>query len=183
MVAVTYRLYTIYKSKAKDNKVENLNTRINIYFIIAMLIMVIYSSICAFCILKFHLSSYGTIDTYRQQVCDYHGRGIWESIERRVNELIYVIMIILIVKTGRVCKKYGAFKYIYVMFFIGIMEYAFRFILNHLPSNGYFGFYFICIIIETILYGVLIYYLVGSRLLYVIKNISIADHMSYEELL
>jgi len=183
MVAVTYRLYTIYKSKAHDVKVGALNTRIKFFFIISMLIMIIYSSICALFLLKFYFSSYGTIDTYRQQVCEYHGSGAWEFIERRVNELIYIVMIVLIVKTGRVCKKYGAFKYIYIMFIIGIMEYTFDFILNHLPSNGYFGFYFFSIIVRTILYGLLIYYMVGSRLLYVIKNIKIADNLSYEELL
>ncbi|ORX54250.1 hypothetical protein BCR36DRAFT_322626, partial [Piromyces finnis] len=180
MVAVTYRLYTIYSSKAKDNKIKHLNTRINIFFIIAMLIMVFYSAAVSLFILNFYFHSYGTIDTYRQQVCTYSDNGIFESIERRVNELIYIVMIVLIVRTGKVCKKYGAFKYIYIMFCIGIMEYAFNFILNYLPTNGYFGFYLISIIIKTVLNGLLIYYLVGSRLIYVIKHRNNADNLNYE---
>jgi len=92
-------------------------------------------------------------------------------------------MIILIIKTGRVCKKYGVFKYIYIMFIIGIMEYTTEYLLRILPTNGYFGFYLIIFIIKTILNAFLIYYLVGSRLLYVIKNRERANHMNYEELL
>ncbi|OUM59626.1 hypothetical protein PIROE2DRAFT_63642 [Piromyces sp. E2] len=96
MVAVTYRLYTIYRSKARDNKIKNLNTRIYIFFIIGMISMVVYSAICSFFIHNYYFLSYGTIDTYRQPVCKYTDSRVFEFIERRVNELIinYQLMVI-----------------------------------------------------------------------------------------
>jgi len=93
MVAVTYRLYNIYKLKANDDKKKNLNSRIAVFFLIGMLIMIIYSTCSAVFFLKFHFSSYGTIDTYRQQVCYATGPTYLESLERRVNELIVSINI------------------------------------------------------------------------------------------
>jgi len=182
LVAITYRIYTIYKNKAKDNKSKNLNKKVSYVFIIGLIIMIIYSSCCALFLSDFHFVSYGTIDTYRQPVCENVKYTFLESIERRVNELIYIIMIILIIKTGRISKKFGEFKYIYFLFAIGIMEYALRFILSKLPSNSYFGFYLVSIIINGLLNIALIYYLIGSRLIYVMRHPNDTEPYKIEEL-
>jgi len=182
LFAITYRIYTIYKNKSKDNKSKNLNKKVSAAFIIGLILMIIYSAICSLGFNEFHFMAYGTIDTYRQPVCEIVKYTFLESIERRINEFIYLVMVYLIIRTGRISKKFGEFKFIYFLFVIGIMEYALRFILNNLPSNGYFGFYLISIIINAILNTFLIYYLVGSRLIYVIKHPNESESYKIEEL-
>jgi hypothetical protein len=182
MVAVTYRIYTIYHNKSKDIKNKNLNRRIYTLFIVGLLLMIIYSACSSFLVLKFFFQANGTIDTYRQPLCTYNSGGILEWIERRINEAIYIVMIFLIIVTGRISKKFGEFKYIYCMFFIGIMEYGFNYILSILPSNKYFGFYLLTIVINSILNSLLIYYLVGSRLIYCIKHPNDSEPYHIEEL-
>jgi len=182
LFAITYRIYTIYKNKSKDNKSKNLNKKVSAAFIGGLIIMIIYSTITSLVFNEFHFLSYGNIDTYRQPVCNNVKNTFLEWIERRVNELIYLIMIYLIIRTGRISKKFGEFKFIYFLFAIGIMEYALAFLLSILPSNGYFGFYLVCIIINAILNTFLIYYLVGSRLIYVIKHPNESESYKIEEL-
>jgi len=183
MVAITYRIYTIYKNKARDNKIKNLNVRVYIIFVLALLAMIVYAYCVSMFIIKYFLQSYGTITTYRLPNCEYRGNGIYESIERRVNELIYIIMIILVICTGKVSKKYGEFKYIYIMFCVGIMEYGFNFILAKLPSNGYFGYYILTVVINMFLNLLLIYYLIGSKLIYCIKHPNDTEPYNLQDLL
>jgi len=170
MVAVTYRIYKIYRNKSKLDIGRYLNKKIVIYLILGLAAMIIYASISSFRLIQYYLDTYGTIKTYRQPVCNYETSGVFESIERRVNELIYLIMIYMVVRTGSVSKKFGEFKYVYIMFCIGIMEYTREYIITILPTNTFYQIYILIFALDMALYILLIYYLVGSRLIYVIKH-------------
>ncbi|ORX78816.1 hypothetical protein BCR32DRAFT_269865 [Anaeromyces robustus] len=170
MFAVTYRIYTIFNNKAKDKSSKHLNKYIIIFLVLALVAIITYSSISSFFILNFYLQSYGNINTYRNPTCEYEGNKIFEFLERRFNELVYIVMFILVIKTGKVSKRFGEFKYIYIMIFILIIELSTSFLLSHLPLNGYYGYYLLMCFVEMIADVLLIYYLVGSRLIYVLKH-------------
>jgi len=183
MFAVTYRIYTIFSNKSKDKSSKHLNKYIIIFLVLSLVGMIIYSSISSFFILNFYLQSYGNINTYRNPSCEYEGNGIFEFLERRFNELVYIVMFFLVIKTGRVSKRFGEFKYIYIMIFILIIEISTSFLLSHLPLNGYYGFYFAMFLVEMIADVLLIYYLVGSRLIYVLKHPNESEPYNVESLI
>jgi len=171
MVAVTYRIYKILTNKSKVSVDRNLNSRIVIFFIVGLSLMLMYSAFCAFHMLDFFLSSQGTIKTFRHPECDYSSNlNLLESIERRINELIYVFLVYMVVRTAKVSKKFGEFKYVYIMFIIGILEYARSYLESIIPQKTYYYYYMAVISFSIIMNGVLIYFLIGSRLIYVIKH-------------
>jgi len=171
MVAVTYRIYKILTNNSNVSVDRNLNSRIVIFFIVGMTLMICYSSFTAFRVLDFFLSSEGTIKTFRQPICDYSSDlFLLESVERRINEAIYLFLVYMVVRTARVSKKFGEFKYVYIMFFTGIFEYTRSYFISIIPQGSYYYFYVAVISISILLDGLLIYFLIGSRLIYVIKH-------------
>jgi len=170
MVAVTYRIYKIFCNTSKFKVSRNLNRNVVIFFIVGMLIMMTYSLICSQVFLEFFFESSGRITTYRQPDCRSDGPAVLESLERRVNELIYVVMVYMVIRTGRISKRFGEFKYVYIMFLTGIMEYARNFFINIIPQESFYGYHILIIVVSMLVDAIFIYFLVGSRIIYAIKH-------------
>jgi len=169
MVAVTYRIYKIFCNKKFDAN-RNLNKNIVIFFIGGMLVMICYSCICANFFLEFFIESSGRITTYRQPYCNNDGHVLLESVERRVNEIIYVVMVYMVIRTGRVSKKFGEFKYVYIMFLTGIIEYIREALIKKIPKENFYWYHILIIVVCMLVDALFIYFLVGSRIIYAMKH-------------
>jgi len=170
MVAVTYRIYKIFCNKTKFGVSRNLNKKIVIFFILGMVIMISYSCICANFFLEFFFESAGRITTYRQPDCQNDGNSFLESIERRVNELIYIFMVYMVIRTGRVSKRFGEFKYVYIMFLTGIVEYARNMLVVRIPKESFYWYHILIIVVSILVDALFVYFLVGSRIRYAMKH-------------
>jgi len=90
LVAITFRIYSIYHNKSKlvnGNKLDN--KHLFVYIIVFMSVMTVIVTCISTFILKFYVKSYGNIDTYRLAECDYDGGYLYENIER----IIYTLMV------------------------------------------------------------------------------------------
>ncbi|ORX54249.1 hypothetical protein BCR36DRAFT_322623 [Piromyces finnis] len=171
MVAVTYRIYKILTNTSKENVGINLNRRIIICFVVGLSLMIIYSSCTGFFILDFYLSSDGNITNFRQPSCNYSSDlYILESVERRINEVIYLFLVYMVFRTAKISKRFGEFKYVYIMLFIGILEYARYYLVKIIPQQSYYYSYLAIISCSVLMNGLLIYFLIGSRLYYAIQH-------------
>ncbi|ORX78815.1 hypothetical protein BCR32DRAFT_269864 [Anaeromyces robustus] len=173
MVAVTYRIYSVYSKKRLMDNGKRLNNRAKLFLIITLGFIMAYSTITAFVILTFHLQSYGTIENYRHPTCDYSeagGTGIFEFMERRLNEIMYIAMLFMVIRTGRISKKFGEFKYVYTMIFILILEIVLSIFEPKLPKLGNFIYFLLLKLLEMVCYFFFTYYMIGNRLLYCVRH-------------
>jgi len=170
MVAVTYRIYKIFCNTSKFKVTRNLNRNVIIFFIVGMIVMMSYSITCSQVFLEFFFESSGKITTYRQPDCRNEGPAVWESLERRVNELIYVVMVYMVIRTGSISKRFGEFKYVYIMFLTGIMEYVRNFLVDYIPQESFYGYHILIIVVSMLIDALFIYFLVGSRIVYAMKH-------------
>ncbi|ORX44513.1 hypothetical protein BCR36DRAFT_406368 [Piromyces finnis] len=181
LVAITFRIYSIYNNKSKlinGNKLDN--QHLFIYILLFLSIMTITVTGITLFFLKFYIISYGNIDTYRLATCDYDGGNGYELIERLIYTILFFIMFIMIIKTGKISKHYGQFNYIYVLIFTFMVERIMDTLLDKLPSNRYFLYYVLLIIFYMISNTLCIYILVGNKLIHIFKHPIPSD--SYDEL-
>jgi len=170
MVAVTYRIYKIFCNTSKFKVTRNLNRNVIIFFVVGLVVMMSYSITCSQVFLEFFFESSGRITTYRQPDCRSDGPAVWESLERRVNELIYVVMVYMVIRTGSISKRFGEFKYVYIMFLTGIMEYVRNFLIDYIPQESFYGYHILIIVVSMLVDALFIYFLVGSRIRYAMKH-------------
>jgi len=82
MVAITYRIYSIYNNTSKVVIGKRLKDgRILIILEILIFFSVIAAIILAFFVFHFYLKSYGNISTYRHQTCDFNESDMFSYIE------------------------------------------------------------------------------------------------------
>jgi hypothetical protein len=171
MVAVTYRIYKILTNTSKISVAKNLNRNITICFILGLSAMITYSYYVGFHVLDFFLISIGNIKFYRLPECHYSSDYvILEFIERRINEIVYIILVYMVIKTAKVSKKFGEFKYVYMMLITGLSEYATSYLKRYVPHESYYYYFIGMISFNVFMDGIFIYYLIGSRLIYVLTH-------------
>jgi len=179
LLAITFRIYAIYHNKSKlvnSNKLDNkhLYTYILIFMGTMTLLVLGISSI----ILKFYIKSYGSIESYRIATCDYTGGYIYELTERLIYTVLFIIMFVMIIKTGKVSKHYGQFNFIYVLVLTFIIEGVASGLNHKLPTNRYTRYYIMFLIFIMLCDVICIYVFVGTRLLFIFKHPEIKDDVN-----
>ncbi|OUM58190.1 hypothetical protein PIROE2DRAFT_67769 [Piromyces sp. E2] len=178
MVAITYRIYSIYNNTSKVGIGKNLkNKRLFIILGILFVIAFIAAIVPAYYVVHFYLKSYGNISTYRHQTCDFNESEIYSYIEYGVFFILFIAIIYMVIKTGKVSKHYGEFNFIYGMLLILIAESVRDFIIPYLPGNGYFTYLIIFFVVYMVYNILCVYIIVGSRLVYAIRH---PDQESYK---
>lgn len=90
MVAITYRIYSIYTNQSNLNIGKKLRNRPLFSYIVAVLIfMILILTGITFFILKFYMVSYGSIDTYRHPTCSYDHGLVYDILER----ILYTLLV------------------------------------------------------------------------------------------
>ncbi|ORX71004.1 periplasmic binding protein-like II [Anaeromyces robustus] len=181
MFAITYRIYSIYNSKSKFSYGYLLNNRhlLN-YILIALSFMVTYSTVIV-CIFDFRIISYGDIETYRKPTCDLEVFD-FSIIERIINGLAFLGMFIMIIKTYKDSKRYGQFKFLYVLIFTFIIELIEDLLSPKIPPTGHFIFFIMIYILSMASDLLCIYLLVGSKLIYIFKHPSDEEFFNSDNL-
>ena len=64
----------------------------------------------------------------------------------------------MIIRTAKVSKRFGEFKYIYIMLCMGICEYAEDFLVAIIPQSTYYFFYIAVASLSVIMDALLIYF-------------------------
>jgi len=175
MFAITYRIYTIYTGKTRFNFSKVLNNK-NLFkcIIIAIGCMVALSIFISLAFKSYVLTA-GNIETYRHPICRYVGNFDYSIIERWINRLVFLGMVIMIIKTYKISKHYGQFSFAFILILNFLIEHTEDFLLSIVPSNGYFFYYSLIFIISMLMYVLCIYLLVGNKLIYIMR------HPTYDE--
>jgi len=171
MIVIAYRVYFIYKNKSNIMGYKRLkNSRLILFILSFVLLMAILSSWITYKYLKFYLVSYGNIDTYRHPTCSYDEGRVFDISERALYTTMFFILVFIVLKTGKISKKFDEFRYPYIMIISLIVEYARDYTIYHLPSKGYFGYYVIIFIVYMLGYFFCIYLLIGRKLIYAVRH-------------
>ncbi|ORX42625.1 hypothetical protein BCR36DRAFT_337135, partial [Piromyces finnis] len=171
MVAITYRIYSIYNNTSKVVIGKRLkNKRLFIILGTLFIISVVTAAITAFFIFHFYLESYGNISTYRQQTCEFDESDGFTYVDYGIFFILLISIVYMIIKTGKISKHYGEFNFIYGLILILIAESLRDFIIPYLPANGYFTYYVIFLIAYMVYNILCVYIIVGSRLIYAIRH-------------
>lgn len=179
LLAITFRIYAIYHNKStlvNSNKLDNkhLYTYILIFMGTMILVVLGISSI----LLKFYIKSYGSIESYRIATCDYTGGYIYELTERLIYTVLFIIMFVMIIKTGKVSKHYGQFNFIYVLVLTFIIEGVVNGLNHKLPTNRYTRYYIMFLIFIMLCDVICIYVFVGTRLRFIFKHPEIRNDVN-----
>jgi len=161
MMMVTYRIYTIYTNTSNylGNKLDN--RHLYIYFTIIFIIWISYAIIVSI-FSDFQISYESSIDSLRSPYYNFS----WDAIERVSYRVYYFICMgtsaLMVAKLGIVKKQYGAFKFVFFMFF----AYASSSILNRVIRTFDIGNIITVIIsnlIVIIAYTSFSYFLLGKK--------------------
>eukprot|EP00833_Pecoramyces_ruminatium_P013615 jgi/Orpsp1_1/1187647/evm.model.d7180000059197.1 len=169
VIAITYRIYTIYNNKSKINFGQKLNNKNLFIFVFSTLLVMTLFSIYINLNREYYILSYGNIETFRNPSCITDDRK-YSIIEFIIYRIMFLCIAIMIIKTGSISKQYGQFKFIYVLVIIFIVDWTVWTILPEIPYKGYFVFYILLLTSFMITYAISIYYLVGSKLLYIFNH-------------
>ncbi|KAL6613198.1 hypothetical protein U3516DRAFT_781224 [Neocallimastix sp. 'constans'] len=172
MLFVTYRIYSIYNNTTNYNLGEKLNNK-SLYTLFAI-IFVIWTGygvlVCIFT--EVYVQTKGSIFDSRRVIYNY----VFDNQERIAYRLYYIGCIIACVymvgKLGYVKKRYGEFKFVYMMVFALIFEHVLHFVtlcLNIKDEDAVMSLV-VSNILLTLTYTVFAYVLLGNKLIYLIKH-------------
>eukprot|EP00833_Pecoramyces_ruminatium_P009151 jgi/Orpsp1_1/1183183/evm.model.c7180000084202.1 len=182
MFAITYRIYTIFKSKTfLSKKLNNKYLFIGISTVIS--ISVLYRFIVVL-VYEHYYYPFGSINSPRYPDEGYTGYQTHDYIHQIYFYIIFICLLFMMITTGSVSKKFGDVCYIFVVFGLNISDFITNKFLQKFSHEHYNVLYLVVIILNGLVYFTCVYTLVGSRLIFVLlyasestdnKNISSSD--------
>ncbi|ORX79208.1 hypothetical protein BCR32DRAFT_294565 [Anaeromyces robustus] len=166
MFVVTYRIYRIYQSSGFMTRSLN-NSRLLLLSIIIMSISIIFRFIIT-CTDDFYYFPFGSLRDPRYPEWVYNGYDTYSTIYQTYMQVIFIALLFMIITTGNVVNKFGDICYTFVIFSLNIVDFISNRLLHKLYYSNFAFDYFIITLFKCIACLSCIYFLVGSRLIFII---------------
>jgi len=168
MVFVTYRIYYIFKSESIVNRVFS-NKRLSICIIIPLLIIIAFK-IYIIIQKEFYYIPFGLLnENPRFPQYYFEDFRFFDDMDGYFILVLYIVIIIMIILTGKITKKFGNFSYIYAIAFKTIIDYFAGRILVRIRGDHFKELFFAYLVFYNIICFLCIYILVGSRIRYIVN--------------
>eukprot|EP00833_Pecoramyces_ruminatium_P001564 jgi/Orpsp1_1/1175596/evm.model.c7180000054472.1 len=163
MFAITFRIYTIYQTKSFNSNFLS-NKSLLYIIIILILIPILYRIIIVFSVDEFRYEPFGNISTTR-----FPGYGYvpYNDFYEIFFHIVFILLLFMIISTGRVSKKFGDICYIFITFVLNISDFFVERLFEKLNYINYEKFFLLIICINGLVTLTCIYILVGSRVFFV----------------
>ncbi|ORX77417.1 hypothetical protein BCR32DRAFT_302623 [Anaeromyces robustus] len=179
MWAITFRIYRIYTNITK----VNFGKRLNDNHILTYLTIIIISNLilCTLYIFlekdKYYLLTMGYVMTHRFFYC----YSTYDSYLPYINfhyVIIVISMLIMMIKSGKATKIFKEYRFIILIFVPYIFGFFLTLFIRDIPDS-YYAIGYITAFLLFILFNLsCVYFLVGSRLLYIYRHIGSSESLN-----
>jgi hypothetical protein len=169
MLFVTYRIYSIYNNTTNYNLGEKLNNK-SLYTLFGIIFTIWTGYSILVCIFTdVYVEVGGDILDCRRTYYNF----VFDNEERIIYRIYYILCIVLtcimVARLGIVKKRYGEFKFAYMMIFALIFEHINAFVVFLLEDDSTLSFFGSNLLL-TLVYTSFAYTLLGNKLIYLIRH-------------